>query len=65
MRRFQCGNDAKWSIDNVASNVRNFGVTRSVGTNDPKTSVGSAQISLPPTGGSGTLSVNKTLVVLW
>jgi hypothetical protein len=58
---YNVGNDAKWSIDNVASDVRKFGVTKSVGANDPKSTVGSAQISIPPTGGSGTLSVNKTL----
>ncbi|MBV8943325.1 MAG: ETX/MTX2 family pore-forming toxin, partial [Solirubrobacterales bacterium] len=58
---YNVGNETEWSIGNVASNIRSFGVTGSVGTNDPRTTVGSAQVSIPPNAGNATLSVDKTL----
>jgi hypothetical protein len=58
---YDVGNADKWSIDNVTHNIRNLSVTGGVGTSDPKTTVGTAQISIPATSPAGTLSVNQSV----
>jgi Clostridium epsilon toxin ETX/Bacillus mosquitocidal toxin MTX2/RTX calcium-binding nonapeptide repeat (4 copies) len=55
------GDDGKWTIDNVSSDIRNFGVTGSIGTNDPKQSVATGSVSIPASSGKGTVSVSKAV----
>jgi hypothetical protein len=52
-----------WSLDGVAKDVRSFKVTGVNPVNQPRESVASTQISIPPGAGSGTLSINQQVAV--
>ncbi len=57
---FNVGQQQKWSLDNLTSNVRDFRVTSpQVSTDDPKLSVGNTSLSIPASSAPGTLSVSK------
>ena len=53
------GDQSRWSIDNVSSDVRDFKVTGTASGVEAKYSVGSAQVSIPSTGSPGKLAVQK------
>jgi len=58
---FNIGNEADWVVDNVSREVRNFRITDTVGTNDPRTSVGTAELAVPSTSEEGYLAVEENV----